>query len=317
MGADPDGRRRPPTEARRDARPQPGAGSRARRARHRRHGRHRRTPGGRSAGLEDVPEPAQPAAGHRGRGLPDLRRRSPRCCSSSAGRPTAGPPTTPSSWCGSRRSSPRCSAPTRWPPTRSSSAASSRPSSGRSTTTALDDVLRGITDAAEAQPADREALAALNSEVNDVRQRDRPGPGQQPAGLPDRRGVPPARPSRDLRAEALADHRGAGRAPTPSAPRTRWPASTRSGCFWVGVAGPGRAVVAQPPDRPALPPSAQRRDRGRRGRGRGAHRGRHGPRSGPVRRQRRPGRRQLPGRGRRAPRCAPWPTTPRPTRACG
>ncbi len=30
---------------------------------------------------------------------------------------------------------------------------------------ALDDVLRGITDAAEAQPADREALAALNSEV--------------------------------------------------------------------------------------------------------------------------------------------------------
>ena len=115
----------------------------------------------------------------------------------------------------------------------------------------------------------------------DVRQRDRSGPGQQQAGLPDRLGVPPGGRSRPA-GRGAPDHRGAGeRQLRASRGRDVRPAP---GLAVLGRdRGPGRAVVVEPPDRPTLPPPAQHRAGGRRGRGRGAHPGRHGPRSEPVR----------------------------------
>ena len=119
---------------------------------------------------------------------------------------------------------------------------------------ALDDVLRGITDAAEAQPADREALAALNSEVATYASAIAQARDNNRQGFPIgaeyllQAGV-------DLRAaSSTADPRRAGQPPTPSAPRTRCPGSTRSGSSGSASLALVGAVVAQPSDRATLPP---------------------------------------------------------------
>ena len=84
-----------------------------------------------------------------------------------------------------------------------------------------------ITEAARAQPADAEALAALNQQVVSYAVRHRAGPGQQPAGSAGRRPVPARRraPScgpRRCRSWTISSR------PTPSGPATGW----RPGSAW-------------------------------------------------------------------------------------
>ena len=53
-----------------------------------------------------------------------------------------------------------------------------------------------IAEAADAEPADQDALSALNVAADRLHREHRAGPGQQPAGLPGRRPVPPQRERR-------------------------------------------------------------------------------------------------------------------------
>ena len=61
---------------------------------------------------------------------------------------------------------------------------------------------RLISEAAIAQPADQEALGALNTDPGHLRRPDRASPGEQPPGPPDRIAVPEGRERRT--AERLA-----------------------------------------------------------------------------------------------------------------
>ena len=131
----------------------------------------------------------------------------------------------------------------RSPPTPTSTTASSRPTPAPSTTPPIDDALRLITDAADAQPADRAVLADLNAAVsaytNAVAQARDYNRQQLPIGIAylNKAGT-------TLRADAPCRSCRPWSTPTPSGPRTRCTASTRSGCsgsaslallvlFWV------------------------------------------------------------------------------------
>ena len=105
-----------------------------------------------------------------------------------------------------------------------------------------------IAQAAEAQPADADALAALNEQVVDLRRDHRAGPGEQPAGIPGRRPVPPqcqrrpprrraADPRQPRRRERRAGWRRDGCLDRLGLPRRRG-AGTRWSRRDPGLAGP-------------------------------------------------------------------------------
>ena len=165
---------------------------------------------------------------------------------------------------------------------------------------AIDQVTRQIADAAQAQPADSEVLAALNAAVNRYTTTNRRRPAtttgrasrsareylRGASNEPARRGAAADRgPGRgQLRRAPRSELGGQHAAPGPAA-RARRAGSARGG---------STRQLAE-----VLPAPLQRRHRrGVRG-GRGAHPDRGGRQLEPVRRQRRAARRQLPARRRR------------------
>ena len=80
----------------------------------------------------------------------------------------------------------------------------------------------GITEAAEAEPADEQALSRLNEELVGLRRADRGRPSQQPAGLPGRRPVP-----------ADGERHPAGRRATPAGQPGRGQRPARAPARWA------------------------------------------------------------------------------------
>ena len=161
-------------------------------------------------------------------------------------------PTTPSRSCGCRRSSPRCCAPTPSRPTASSGWPRARRAARRPTTTRSTTCCGRSTDAAEAQPADRAVLADLNAAVARLHHHHRPGPRQQPAGLPGRHRLPQrgqrraCAPTADCRLNRQGPRR---RQLRPRRRRARRPAP--AGCSGLGLARARRAVLGQPARSPS------------------------------------------------------------------
>ena len=181
---------------------------------------------------------------------------------------------------------------------------------------AIDQTVRAITDAAEAQPADRAALNALEQRGPRLRRRHGAGPGQQPPGPAGRRRLP-AQGQRRAAVDGAAHRRRAGQRQLRPAPATRWAPTTRGSCFLPALVGVVLLWLANrwigatlpPPRQPRPVPGARRPS---------ASSGSSPPWWPTASRTRTtssaPARSRPWSTGRRR---APPPTTPRPTRACG